>query len=65
MSHPSKTPAVEIVEGIGKVPREQWNSMLGENDSPFLDWDWLHALEESRSAARNTGWAPYLSLIHI
>ncbi len=59
MSHPSKTPAVEIVEGIGKVPREQWNSMLGENDSPFLDWDWLHALEESRSAARNTGWAPY------
>ena len=51
--------SVEVVEGIGKVPREAWNAMLARDDSPFLDWDWLSAMEESRSASRDTGWAPY------
>ena len=55
--------SVEIVEGIGKVPRDAWNAMLSPGDSPFLDWDWLSAMEESRSASRDTGWAPYHLII--
>lgn len=49
---------VAAVEGISNVPRDQWNALLGADDSPFLDWDWLYAMEESGSASRNTGWAP-------
>jgi uncharacterized protein len=59
MSRTSGQRAVEVVEGITKIPREAWNALLRDDDSPFLDWDWLRALEESRSAAANTGWRPY------
>ncbi len=48
-----------VVEGIEKVPRDDWNSVLAPNDSPFIEWDFLHAMERSGSAARGTGWAPY------
>jgi len=50
---------VEIVEGMGKISREAWNSTLLPDDSPFVEWDWLSAMEESGSATRKTGWAPY------
>ena len=50
---------VAVVEGIARIPREDWNALLSDDDSPFVDWDWLHAMEASRSATRNTGWAPY------
>jgi predicted N-acyltransferase len=50
---------VAIVEGIDKIPRAAWDELLAPDDSPFLEWDWLHAMEQSGAAARNTGWAPY------
>ncbi|HXZ87738.1 MAG TPA: GNAT family N-acetyltransferase, partial [Candidatus Binataceae bacterium] len=48
-----------VVERIRDIPRDDWNALLDLQDSPFLDWDWLCAMEESGSAARKTGWAPY------
>jgi uncharacterized protein len=54
---------VEIAEGIEKVPRESWDALLAPDDSPFVEWDWLHAMEGSRCAVRKTGWAPYHLLI--
>jgi uncharacterized protein len=50
---------VAIVEGIDKISRDAWDSLLAPNDSPFVEWDWLRAMEHSGSAARDTGWAPY------
>src|SRR5579863_9372532 len=50
---------VAIVEGIDKISRDAWDSLLAPDDSPFVEWDWLAAMEESQSAARKTGWAPY------
>jgi len=50
---------VAIVEGIEKIPREAWDGLLAPDDSPFVEWDWLFAMEHSGSAARKTGWAPY------
>src|SRR5260370_4628363 len=50
---------VAVIEGIDKIPREAWDSLLAPDDSPFVEWDWLCAMEHSGSAARNTGWAPY------
>jgi predicted N-acyltransferase len=48
-----------VVEGISKIGREEWNSLVTDDDSPFIEWDWLFAMEESASATRKTGWAPY------
>ena len=50
---------VAIVEGIDKISRDAWDALLAPDDSPFIEWDWLHAMERSGSAARGTGWAPY------
>jgi predicted N-acyltransferase len=48
-----------VVERMRDITREQWNALLAPDDSPFLEWEWLCAMEESKSAARKTGWAPY------
>src|SRR5579864_8298373 len=50
---------VAIVEGIEEIPREAWDALLAPDDSPFVEWDWLFAMEHSGSASRKTGWAPY------
>jgi predicted N-acyltransferase len=50
---------ISILERIRDISRDDWNALLAPDDSPFVDWDWLHALEESKSATRKTGWAPY------
>lgn len=50
---------LKIVEGIEKIPRGEWDAMLSPDDSPFLEWDWLAAMERSGSATRKSGWAPY------
>jgi predicted N-acyltransferase len=50
---------LSMVERISAIAREDWNALLTPDDSPFVDWDWLHAMEESKSAVRKTGWAPY------
>lgn len=62
-SDKAKSPAANEVEisvhdRLTDIPREDWNGLLAPDDSPFLDWDWLAAMEESKSAARATGWAP-------
>ncbi len=49
----------EVVSGIAKIPRPEWNALLASGDSPFLDWDWLEAMEQSESAAPDTGWGPH------
>src|SRR5437588_11506655 len=50
---------VTAVSGISKIPREEWNALVDDEVSPFLDWDWLHAMEASKSALPATGWAPH------
>lgn len=49
----------EVVSSIAKIPRAQWNALLGAQDTPFLDWDWLAAMEQSKSAAPSSGWGPH------
>jgi predicted N-acyltransferase len=59
MSDTTQKFEVSIVEGITKIPREEWDAILADDDSPFLEWDWLAAMENSGSAVRTTGWAPF------
>ncbi|MEA2680554.1 MAG: uncharacterized protein QOK03_2276, partial [Candidatus Binataceae bacterium] len=56
---------VTVFEKIRDVPREDWNALLAPDDTPFLDWDWLWAMEESKSAARTTGWSPFHLIVRI
>lgn len=58
MTQEAATVEVEVVEGIERIPREEWNALAGADESPFLDWDWLFAMEHSKSAVRASGWGP-------
>jgi len=49
----------EIITGIAKIRRDDWNALLAPADGPFVDWDWLQAMEKSASAVAQTGWAPH------
>ena len=49
--------SIEWTEGVCRVPREEWNSLVGD-ESPFLEWDWLASLEESGAVGPESGWLP-------
>jgi hypothetical protein len=46
-----------MLNGVGEVPREDWNALVGEA-SPFLEWEWLASLEEAGCVGAEQGWAP-------
>lgn len=43
---------------IAEIDAGQWNSLCRDRDRPFLQWDWLHLLEDSGSVGPETGWRP-------
>jgi predicted N-acyltransferase len=49
---------LRIVNRLAEVPREAWDA-LSPGGSPFLEWDWLTALEESGCAVAAKGWAAH------
>jgi predicted N-acyltransferase len=51
--------SLRIHQSIRAIPREEWDRLAGEPEIvPFLEWDWLAALEESGSVSPETGWQP-------
>jgi predicted N-acyltransferase len=50
-----------IVEGMGAVDRNEWDSLAKPYGNPFLSWGLLALLEDSSSICAETGWSP----IHI
>src|SRR5262249_38860353 len=48
---------VRACGALRDVPRDAWNALVGHG-SPFLEWDWLSALEESGAVCPDTGWLP-------
>ncbi len=43
---------------LSLVNKNKWNACIG-NDHPFLQYEFLNALEKSGSATAKTGWQPY------
>lgn len=41
-----------VVQGI---PKESWDRLLRPDESPFLEHDWLYAMEKSKCATVDTG----------
>ena len=51
-----------ILESINAISPDEWNrcaNPVSDEYNPFLDHRFLHALEESGSAAAETGWQPF------
>ena len=48
---------LDIISNISKISSEAWNN-LNINDHPFTNYDFLYALEESKSVCAETGWLP-------
>jgi uncharacterized protein len=48
---------LRVVGALREVPRAVWNELVGDG-SPFLEWDWLGALEDAGCVTAETGWLP-------
>jgi len=48
----------ELVSGVHNIDENAWNSLVGQEDSPFLEYAWIHALEKTGLACTETGWQP-------
>jgi predicted N-acyltransferase len=44
---------------MSDINQAEWDTLVGPSGSPFLEWDWLVALEESGCVSGKTGWAPH------
>ncbi|HEY2986180.1 MAG TPA: GNAT family N-acetyltransferase [Candidatus Binatia bacterium] len=43
---------------MSEVPRDSWDRLL-DHDSPFMNWDWLAALERTGCIGEEAGWLPH------
>src|SRR5262245_7170061 len=48
---------VRVLETVREVPQAAWNALVGDG-SPFVEWDWLAALEDAGTVTNETGWRP-------
>jgi predicted N-acyltransferase len=49
---------LKVARSISEISPDDWNNIVAPNDIPFLEWDWLCALEESGSVSPETDWHP-------
>ena len=47
-----------FIDSLKKIKKDNWNNCVN-NDHPFLQYEFLLALEESKSACPQTGWKPH------
>jgi predicted N-acyltransferase len=52
---------IKIHRHITDISPKDWNSLVTPDTVPFLEWEWLSALEESGSVSPDSDWHP----IHI
>lgn len=50
---------IRIVKEISSLPSQAWDALVGEDETPFLEWDWLAALEATGCVTPEKGWAPH------
>ena len=49
---------LKFIENFSKIDEDEFNGILKENDSPFIKYPFLRALEESNSVCEISGWKP-------
>jgi hypothetical protein len=50
---------IALARRMAEIDRGEWDALVGPDGSPFLEWDWLDALEQSGCVGGKTGWAPH------
>ena len=54
---------VKLIESVREISEVDWDSMLGDDMSPFLEWRFLTALEEANTLTPDTGWIPRIPVV--
>ncbi|WP_027721129.1 GNAT family N-acetyltransferase [Maridesulfovibrio zosterae] len=49
---------VSWVPSVTEVEQEEWDKLAKPAQFPFLEWNWLRLVEQSKSASPETGWLP-------
>ncbi|MFO0741360.1 MAG: GNAT family N-acetyltransferase [Labilithrix sp.] len=49
---------LRVVEKIADVPAEQWDALVRDDASPFVEHAWLACLEEAGCVGERAGWLP-------
>jgi len=51
---------LQVCGSISEIDAEAWNALLTlqDNPTPFLRWEFLHALEVTQCTSADTGWQP-------
>lgn len=49
---------VRLLDRIAEVPEATWNGLLAPDSSPFVEWAWLEALEQTGCVDAERGWLP-------
>lgn len=49
---------IRVLRSIEEIERETWNALLRPEDSPFVDWRFLHTLEDAGCVEPKAGWLP-------
>ncbi|WP_008310903.1 GNAT family N-acetyltransferase [Leptolyngbya sp. PCC 6406] len=59
MVHPPQSQyTIAWMRKIQEIPQTAWDALALPLETPFLEWTWLHTLEQSGSAVANAGWLP-------
>lgn len=40
---------------VKSIPKNDWDGLLQPDESPFLEHDWIYAMEESKCATMDSG----------
>ncbi len=55
---------LRIRNAVADVPAQEWDSLIGADDQPFVRHAFLSALEQSGSLQRELGWSPMPLLLY-
>lgn len=53
---------IETIRKVGEIPKDDWNRLVGDG-SPFVEWGFLTALEESGCLDDASGWHPQIVVV--
>jgi predicted N-acyltransferase len=49
---------LHIVDRIATIDPSEWNALVSAEDAPFVEWEWLAGMEETRCVGGDSGWHP-------
>ena len=55
MADSARKLTIQLEDGVSNLARAEWDALVGD-ESPFLEWNFLAALEEAGAVGGQTGW---------